>query len=234
MMYSVNIDRPTRLELVAANLALSGAVITIAWQTIGLSFIPGFDQMFGGPESQFPREVDSKHNPLYFAMYGALGCISQYCSLKVTTDKTNRNKKVTKTNKRRIQMLGLFHTIMAGHHLLWAFKPNYGRLRLKHLNSALMYPATGLLSLLCGIYGLQLLNVKEGDNLSYVIRRKITLDLASFSAFVPLLLFLPENWFEYRNQTVEKYAWLVSMIAPVSLFAANFFGSGNDDDDHDA
>lgn len=231
-MYSITVNRPSRLELVTANLSLGCTLIAAVWKIVGCSYIPGFEEAFGGKGAQYPRNMNTKHNSLYFAMYGVLGCIAQYCNNKITYDKSNRkNNRVNKTTQRRAQIFGLFHSIIATHHILWSFVPGWGRLTLAHLNAPGLYTAVGFISIGCGIHGLKLLTTKEGGSLKKVLRSKIALDLVTFSTFVELLFFIPANWYGYRNDRFEKYVWLLSMLAPIPILIASAFGDDNDDND---
>ena len=64
-----------------AGLTLAFALITVVWKTVGLAFIPGYEELFGdAPEAYYPRRVAENENAwhwFYFVMYGVFGTAAQ-------------------------------------------------------------------------------------------------------------------------------------------------------------
>ena len=204
----------SKAELPLAVVDLTGTLLVCVWKTLGLAFLPGWNDMFGrvGEGKQYPVRNHGSWpvwvELMYLSLYGVLGSYAQFGSLQMAKEE-EESSIVTDATIRRSKVLGLFHTILAGHHLAWAVSGTWGRLDLSEYaaNLPLAKVAIGVSSAWMGCLGVKLLKTDKGSSYAMVRRQKRVLDAASFVSMIPTFLFLPANWVGYRNKTFETAAW---------------------------
>ncbi|GAB5372481.1 hypothetical protein AAMO2058_001669400 [Amorphochlora amoebiformis] len=228
------------MESAEAPLACFGiglSVLTILWQTQGHAcYIPGYDAIWGTGESfQYPRRPgnDLIWRAIYASMYGFLGTAAQYSGLRITTDRLNRKKKVTKTTQQRARLFGLFHSVLGVHHTLWSVVPGYGRLDLSHYDMPWLQGFALMQSVYTGYQGVRLLLTEEGSSFRDVVRRKTIADASSAMTVIGAFGFLFMNWFGLRDRKIEKALWVITFTAPAVVFPmeAYFSSKANSKDD---
>jgi len=206
------------MEKPLAFIAFSAASLAVVWKTVGVGFIPGFNELWGSP--RYPRQgSDDSWDLFYLIMYGGLGVVGQWNGLRLTTDTANRrNNQVT---CRRAAMLGVFHVVIALHHVAWALIKGWGRLDLDRFNIRGGYVLEGIVALLTGYHGLQLVMSKETDLFQDIVRHKTLVDGSTFLSLIPMVMFLPAQWMDYENFQYEKSTWIATMAIPSTMFAAD-------------
>jgi hypothetical protein len=200
-----------------AFIAFSAASLAVVWKTVGVGFIPGFNELWGSP--RYPRQGSNDSWDLfYLIMYGGLGVVGQWNGLRLTTDTANRrNNQVT---RRRAAMLGVFHVVIACHHVAWALIKDWGRLDLDRFNIRGGYVLEGVVGLLTGYHGLRLVMGNETDRFQDIVRHK-TFVGSTFLSLIPMPMFLPAQWMDYESFQYEKYTWIATMGIPSTMFAAD-------------
>ena len=206
------------LEKPLAYIGFTTAVTTVAWKTVGLGFIPGFDAIWGGP--RYPRRNGSEWDLFYLIMYGGIGVVGQWAGLEMSTDASNRvtNKKTI----RRAKMLGFFHVVIGIHHVMWALFKNWGRLDLDRFNIPLGNLLGGLGFAITAYHGLRLLTTSESDPFEQIVRHKSLVDASSLLSLIPMVAFLPAQWMDYSNFKFEQCTWIAVLTVPLVMFAADF------------
>ena len=207
-------------------LSFTAVVTTILWKTVGLGILPGFNAIWSSP--QYPRRgQDDPWNLFYLALYGGIGLMGQWGSLRMALDESNRSN--TATTRGRARAHGFFHVCMGLHHVAWSLWKDWGRLNLDRFQLPGSTLFLGLASLVCSQHGYQLLAVSEKDSFEAMVRHKTLLDMTSILSLIPMFAFLPANWVGYRNFAFERGVWVTTMTAPFALFAADFFQQRKED-----
>lgn len=199
---------------------LGFAAIVFTWKTVGMGLVPGFEDIWGGP--QYPRRNGNEWNLLYLPMYGILGMAAQWAGLQLSFDEENRGKN-NKVSRNRAKLLGLFHVALGAHHVLWASMKNWGRLNLDRFNIPGAYFLEGLAGLITGYHGAKLLFTKESDSFDQIIYHKTLVDASTDWTLISYCTFLPAQWFDYSNFTFERSIWLITAVGPLTMFACDFF-----------
>lgn len=205
------------LEKPLAFIGLASATTAIVWKTVGLGIIPGFNAIWGGP--RYPRRNGSEWDLFYLVMYGGVGVVGQWAGWKISTDSANRDN--NETTLRRAKMLGFFHVVIATHHVAWAFMKNWGRLNLDRFNIPHGYFLEGIVALLTGYHGLKLLLASKSVSLQQIIRHKTLVDASTLCSLIPMVLFLPAQWFGYNNFTYERNTWIATIGVPLIMLVTD-------------
>lgn len=204
------------------------AVTTVLWKTIGLSFVPGWDAVWGhAPEAQYsrrPSDNDSAWQLFYLVMYGIFGSVAQFAGLSLSLAAPKPGTQGSKgiinsTNRYKARLLGLFHVVIGVHHGAWALTRKWGRLELSYLGLPLGgYMLAGIVAMLAAWKGAQMLFTGSDSTWSVVLRQKALADAVSLMTIIPLVGFLVCNWIGYRDAVVERGLWLVTFSAPLVMF----------------
>lgn len=207
-------------EKTLAFLPFLAAVTTIMWKTVGLGFIPGYEEIWGGP--QYPRQHNETANVwdvFYLAMYGGLGMLAQWAGWRLSMDEKNRTN--NETTRSRARLLGWFHIVIGVHHVAWSVFKEWGRLDLSRFNFS--HLPEGLVALITMYHGFELVLTSTSTPFDKIIRHKTLVDASSTLSLIPLIGFLPANWMSYSNLAFERNVWLITMTTPLVMFAADFW-----------
>jgi len=207
-------------ELPLACTCFALAVVTLIWKTVGLAFLPGWEEMFGGIGSQYPRRVESLAPAWevgYLLMYGVLGTVATTAGLLVTWRRGPLSAPAGAAVSRRARILGGFHVLIGIHHTLWAVTGGaWGHLTLEQFDVPGLYIVGGIAGCATGLHGLRLLQSSSVDPTYRIVRSKIAVDGASLLTFVSVLIFFPMNALGLsRNALLEQVAWSLVFVGPV-------------------
>lgn len=196
------------------------AVVTLIWKTVGLSFLPGWEEMFGGLGSQYPRRVESLAPAWevgYLLMYGVFGTVATTAGLLVTWRRGPLSSPAGDSVCTRARILGGFHVVLGVHHTLWAATGGaWGNLTLEQFDVPGLYVVAGIGGFATGLHGLRLLCSRSDDPTYRIVRSKIAVDGASLLTFVSVFLFFPMNALGLpRDALLEQVAWSLVFIGPV-------------------
>ena len=195
------------------------AVVTLIWKTVGLAFLPGWEEMFGGVGAQYPRRVESLAPAWelgYLLMYGVLGTMATTAGLLVTWGRGPLSSPAGDAICTRARILGGFHVVLGIHHTLWAATGGaWGNLTLAQFDVPGLYVVGGIAGFVTGLHGLRLLLSRRDDPTYRIVRSKIAVDGASLLTFVSVFLFFPMNALGLpRNPLLEQVAWSLVFIGP--------------------
>ena len=196
------------------------AVATLTWKTAGLEFLPGWEQMFGGFGSQYPRRVESLTPAWkigYLIMYGVMGTVATAAGLLVTCRRGALSSSAGVAVSTWARILGGFHVLIGVHHTLWAAtRGAWGNLTLEQFDVPGLYAVAGIAGCATGLHGLRLLRSRSEDPTYRIVRSKVAVDGASLLTFVSVLIFFPMNTLGLsRNALLEQVAWSLVFIGPV-------------------
>lgn len=196
------------------------AVVTLLWKTVGLAFVPGWEEMFGGVGSQYPRRVESLTPAWeigYLLMYGVLGTVATTAGLLVTWRRGALSAPAGDAVCARARILGGFHVLLGMHHTLWAVTGGaWGNLTLEQFDLPGLYVVAGIAGFATGLHGLRLLQSRSTDPTYRIVRSKIAVDGSSLLTFVSVFIFFPMNALGLeRNALLEQIAWSLVFIGPV-------------------
>eukprot|EP00581_Thalassiosira_minuscula_P017654 CAMPEP_0183717430 /NCGR_PEP_ID=MMETSP0737-20130205/11053_1 /TAXON_ID=385413 /ORGANISM="Thalassiosira miniscula, Strain CCMP1093" /LENGTH=246 /DNA_ID=CAMNT_0025946873 /DNA_START=35 /DNA_END=775 /DNA_ORIENTATION=- len=207
------------------------ALFVLVWQTTGIieASIPGFEEIWGdAPSAQYSRRVVDQDEAewwrlFYKLMYGVGGMVAQVMGLLISTSDCAPGDTVTRSNRTRAQVIGLFQVVIGIHHIVWACTMGqWGRMSLHHLSDAL-YAVGGLVSAQAFWHGLQLLLTPPNAKQEKVLRHKVLLDTTFLTFIIPLLGFLAANNCcgadgAYRDKTFEMMVYGTMFSAPIIMF----------------
>lgn len=207
-------------EVPLAFACLGLAAVTLVWKTIGLEFLPGWEEMFGGVGSQYPRRVESMAPAWklgYFMVYGVAGTVATTAGLILTCRRGPLSSPAGVTVSRCARILGAFHVLIGIHHTLWAAtRGAWGHLTLEHFDVPGLYVVGGIAGFATGLHGLRLLRSRSVDPTHRIVRSKIAVDGASLLTFVSVFIFFPMNALGLpRNALLEQIAWTLVFVGPV-------------------
>lgn len=196
------------------------AVVTLVWKTVGLAFLPGWEEIFGGVGSQYPRRVESLAPAWevgYLLMYGVLGTVATTAGLLVTWRRGSLSSQAGNAVCTRARILGGFHVVLGVHHTLWAVTGGaWGNLTLEQFSVPGLYVVAAIAGFATGLHGLRLLCSRADDPTYRIVRSKIAVDGASLLTFVSVFLFFPMNALGLpRNALLEQVSWSLVFIGPV-------------------
>ncbi|ULQ47943.1 hypothetical protein JN531_006535 [Flagellatimonas centrodinii] len=195
------------------------AVVTVIWKTVGLAFLPGWEEIFGGLGSQYPRRVESVSPAWklgYFLMYGVLGTVATAASVLVTCRRGSLSSPAGLAVSTWARVLGGFHVLIGIHHTLWAAtRGAWGHLTLEQFDVPGLYVIGGIAGCATGLHGLRLLRSQSADPTYRIVRSKIAVDGASLLTFISVLIFFPMNALGLpRNALLEQVAWSLVFVGP--------------------
>ena len=195
------------------------AVVTLIWKTVGLSFLPGWEEMFGGVGAQYPRRVESLSTAWsfgYLLVYGVFGTVATLAGLLVTLRRGPLESPASPSICSYARILGGFHVLIAAHHTLWAATSGaWGHLTLEQFEVPGLYLIGGVAGFATGLHGLRLIRSKPGDPTYRIVRSKVAIDGASFLTFSSVLVFFPMNALGLpRNDSLEQVAWSLVFVGP--------------------
>ena len=222
-----------KVEFPLAVVDLTGTLLVCVWKTVGLSFVPGWDEMFGpvgqGKQypvvkfGQWPRWVDL----LYLGLYGVLGSFALYGSLKMSSEPDDETTEVDETTILRAKAIGVFHTVMSAHHVAWSLTSIWGRLSLTDYKLPYAKMTIGISSVVLGALGVKMIQTSKTSNMRKIRERKRLLDAASFVSMLPMFAFLPENWFGYHNKAFDTAAFATVPYGILTLLGWNAISNGH-------
>lgn len=197
------------------------AVVTLIWKTVGLEFLPGWEEMFGGLGSQYPRRVEPVAPAWklgYFMMYGVLGTVATAAGVLVTCRRGPLSSPAGVAVSTWAKILGGFHVLIGIHHTLWAATSGaWGHLTLEQFDVPGLYFVGGIAGCATGFHGLRLLRSRSVDPTYRIVRSKIAVDGASLLTFVSVLIFFPMNALGVsRSALLEQVAWSLVFVGPVA------------------
>ena len=215
-----------RAELPLAITCVTLAAVTLIWKTVGLSFLPGWDEMFGGVGAQYPREPESLSGAWsvgYLLVYGVFGTAATLAGLFVTLRRGPLESPAGFTVSRCARVLGAFHVVIAIHHTIWAATAGaWGHLTLEQYGVPGLYVIGGIAGFVTGLHGLRLLRARPEDPTYRLVRSKIAVDGVSVLTFISVLLFFPMNVLGLeRNESLERVAWTLVFVAPALWLLAD-------------
>ena len=213
-------------EAPLAYVSLALALTTLVWKTVGLGFVPGWEEMFGGVGAQYPRRVvpmASGWKVAYLAVYGVLGTGATLAGLLVTHRRGDLPAPAGAFVSRCARILGLFHVLIGVHHVAWAATAGaWGHLTLQQFDLPFLYALGGLAGLGTGVHGARLLTISSSDPTHRVVRSKIAVDGVSFLTFFSVLVCFPMNALSLeRNAELERASWVVVFAGPVLWLLAD-------------
>ena len=184
MVYSYS--KETERYVAVFNVAV--VIFVIVWKTVGMEWMPfGFGAawtaMFDPAGPYYPRHPDheAEYNLFYLFFYGILGLVAQWASLFLVTNPSHKGAQ---------RIFGVFHTVIAVYHLLFAARIVRGKLILFENGSLPPYAIyiTQVLYLLELMIAVNFLFFKQ----QYDASQKTSLDLISASNVVvgPLYMIL--------------------------------------------
>lgn len=97
----------------------------------------------------------------------------------------------------------------------------YGKLDFQPFSLPGIYPMAFAVGGLHGWHGLQLFLSNKHSSMSDIVRHKTLCDATSILSLIPLIAFLPANWFSYRNETFERGTWFLTMTVPLAMYTAD-------------
>lgn len=206
---------PSWLERAAAyhNLAFTGA--TIVWKTVGLDWVPGFNQIFA--KGYYPRRKtpeERRYNLFYLSLYGVAGLASQVSGMKLL----GKDSLESPGDRKHHMIFGVVHTAYSIYHIVFAFSFDRGFGMSTAFASKPRAVAWAGRVMYCMELAVSLLFISG----KYSRHRKITLDLASASNLLPLALYLPMTWFGFFDRrVVESIGSAFFVVFPFVLFAAD-------------
>ena len=211
-------------EVPLALTCLSLALITLIWKTVGLEFVPGWEEMFGGVGSQYPRRDESLAPAWklgYLMMYGVLGTAATAAGVLVSWRRGSLTAPARATVSALARILGAFHVLIGIHHTLWAVtRGAWGNLTLEQFDLPRLYVIAGVAGCVTGLHGLRLLLIRSDAPTYRIVRSKIAVDGASFLTFVSVLIFFPMNALGMsRNADLEQVAWALVFVGPLIWLA---------------
>lgn len=214
-----------------AYVVLALALATVVWKTVGLEFVPGWEEMFGGVGAQYPRRVepmDGAWKGAYFVIYGLLGTTATIAGLLVTRRRGDLASPAGPEVARLARVHGLFHTIIGAHHTAWAVTAGaWGHLTLEQFDVPGLYLVGGIGGLGAGLHGLRLLRSRDTDPAHRIVRSKIAVDGVSFLTFTSVLVCFPMNAIGLaRDAGIEKASWVAVFLAPVLWLLADLIVAG--------
>ncbi|MEO1173785.1 MAG: hypothetical protein AAFX94_17315 [Myxococcota bacterium] len=202
------------------------AATTLVWKTIGLGFVPGWEEMFGGVGAQYPRRpqvLTPSWRLGYLAVYGVLGTAATFAGLLITL----RRGDVSAMAGSQVRMLavihGLFHTLIGLHHTAWALtRGGWGHLSLEQFDVPGLYLLGALGGAGAGIHGLRLLTCASTDSTHRIVRSKIAVDGVSLLTFTSIFVCWPLSAFGVaRNPELERISWVLVFLGPVLWLLAD-------------
>ncbi|MCH9681680.1 MAG: hypothetical protein K0V04_09625 [Deltaproteobacteria bacterium] len=213
-------------EAPLAYICVSLAVATLVWKTVGLDFIPGWEDMFGGVGAQYPRRVVPMSRAwglAYLLVYGCLGTAATVAGVLVTRYRTDLHSPAGPLVSRCAKIHGLFHVVLGCHHTLWAATGGaWGHLTLEQFDLPGFYIVGGIGGLGAGLHGLRLLLSSSADPTLRIVRSKIAVDGVSFLTFISVVVLFPMNALGMqRVPELERISWALVFIGPVSWLAAD-------------
>lgn len=213
-------------ELPLAYICAGLAIVTLIWKTVGLDFVPGWEEMFGGVGAQYPRRVvpmSRGWSLAYLLMYGVLGTVATVSSVLVTRNRGDLLAPVGREVSRYAKCHGFFHVVLGCHHVLWAVtRGAWGHLTLEQFDLPGLYLLGGFAGLGAGVHGLRLLLSSSSDLTLRVVRSKIAVDGVSFLTFLSVLVLFPMNVFGLdRVLQLERVMWALVFIGPVLWLMAD-------------
>ncbi len=213
-------------EVPLAYSCLCLAVVTLVWKTLGLEFLPGWDEIFGGVGSQYPRRVETVAPAWklgYLLMYGVLGTAATIAGLLVTRRRGTLSSSAGVTISWYARIVGGFHTLIGIHHTLWAVTAgSWGHLTLDQFDVPGLYLVGGIAGFATGLHGLRLLLSTSSDPTYRIVRSKIAVDGASLLTFTSVLIFFPMNAMGFpRNALLEQISWSIVFFGPVLWLLAD-------------
>lgn len=211
-------------EVPLALTCLGLALITLIWKTVGLEFVPGWEEMFGGVGSQYPRRDESlapAWKISYLMMYGVLGTAATTAGLIVSCRRGALTAPAGAAVSTLARILGAFHVLIGIHHTLWAVSSGaWGNLTLEQFDLPGLYVVAAVVGCATGLHGLRLLLSRSDEPTYRIVRSKIAVDGASLLTFVSVLIFLPMNALGMtRIADLEQAAWALVFVGPLIWLA---------------
>ncbi|MEM7152785.1 MAG: hypothetical protein AAF799_08080 [Myxococcota bacterium] len=195
------------------------AFTTIIWKTVGLDFVPGWEEMFGVVGAQYPRRVEPMApawSIAYLIVYGFLGTASTAAGVLVTRRRGALSSPAGPQVSRYARIVGAFHTVIGIHHTLWALTAGaWGHLTLEQFDVPGLYLIGGIGGLGAGLHGLRLLRSSATTPTHRIVRSKIAVDGVSFLTFTSVFVCFPMNLLGLpRNLALEKVSWVAVFVQP--------------------
>ncbi|MEO0481221.1 MAG: hypothetical protein AAF196_17265 [Planctomycetota bacterium] len=196
------------------------AVTTLVWKTVGLEFVPGWDDMFGGVGAQYPRraiEMSGAWKIGYLLVYGCLGTTATISGLLISLRRGSLESAAGAPLCRYAAVLGLFHVILGLHHTAWAITAGrWGHLRLEQFEVPGGYVLGALAGAWTGLHGLRLLSSRSESPTHRIMRSKIAVDGVSCLTFVSVVVCYARNALGLpRDGFVERVSWTLVFVGPV-------------------
>ncbi len=200
------------------------AVTTVLWKTIGLGFVPGWDEMFGVVGAQYPRRVApmaSSWAVAYLVVYGVLGTAATGAGVLVSLRRGALGSPAGSNVARFARVHGLFHTVIGVHHTLWAITGGaWGHLTLEQFEVPGLYVLGGLGGFAAGLHGLRLLRSTATTPTHEIVRSKIAVDGVSLLTFTSVFVCFPMNALGLpRSFAIERASWVAVFALPAVWLA---------------
>lgn len=220
--------RAAEMPLACSCVVLS--VTTLVWKTVGLGWLPGWEEMFGGFGSQYPRRVVPMAPGWalgYLLVYGVLGSAATVASVLITRRRGGLLVPAGVAVCRYARLHGLFHVVLGLHHTLWAVSAGeWGHLKLEQFEVPGLYALGGLTGFATGLHGLKLLASDVSTPTFQIVRAKIVVDGVSCLTFVSVVVCFAMNLMGLpRDLAVERVSWVAVFVGPLLWLTADLVRS---------
>lgn len=168
---------------------------------------------------QYPRREPDEYfwNMFYFLIYGCLGSVAQYGSIKISSGNVSSRDNLMAWSS----LYACFHLIIGIHHFIWSVKSDYGKLQLWIFNLPLAYELSALSALAC-IYHAYRIRTCNGD-LKDICHRKAVLDTVVVCTFISVFGFVFANAVGMQvSYQMSRFLWAITFYSMVAVITYGF------------
>lgn len=202
------------------------AATGLVWKTVGLGFVPGWEEMFGGVGAQYPRRPEALSPAwglAYLLVYGVLGTAATAGGLLITRRRGPLTAPAGVEVVRWARVHGLLHTVIGLHHTVWGLTAGaWGHLALEQFEVPGLYIVGAFGGGATGLHGLRLLTSSATHATHRIVRSKIVVDGVSCLTFLSVFVCFPMNALGMpRAPGIERLSWVMVFVGPVLWLLAD-------------